>query len=277
MCPLFRAEGRLKDSLYYWSEALEDYHNPEKFVRPLQAAIVNLRSVTFVLQSAKRKVAGFEQWYSTCQHKMRSDPVMRWLVDRRNDIEKKGDIEPASKIRLTLCMDWLSEESREFDRPAMTSADEAARAFLKELDIIHAPEGALVRIQREWCHPALPDWELLDAIVHCYDFLQEVVLEGHILLEPNLKENCSWFNETRRTNVRLPSKMQNSGMTRSQWYCLDDQSIRSFEASIQSANEPVLKEWTAESCEHYKIAPYMWNSPARERKSFFPRCMSRTT
>jgi hypothetical protein len=258
MCPLFRAERRLKDSFQYWSEAFDHYLDPEEFVRFLQAAIVNLRSVTFVLQNAKRKVSNFEHWYSKWQDKMRADPVMRWLVNRRNDIEKQGDIEPASKMRLTLCLDWLSEESQELDWPATTSAADAARAFLKQLDIIDAPEGALVRIQREWCHPALPGWELLDALVHCYDFLQEVVLDGHMLLETDFKENCSWFSETRGQNVRLPTKMQNSAMLRSQWYCLDDHSIRSYETSTQGGDEHVLRQWEAEASEHYKIACEDW-------------------
>jgi hypothetical protein len=129
MCPFAKAEERLKSCAEFWKQADASYQEPAAFVRYVQATIQGLRSVTFVLQNAKRQIQGFEGWYGVWQAKMRQDRVLRWLVDTRNKIEKVGDIEPASKLRLTFCQDWLSDTEDEMDWPASYTANRAADAF----------------------------------------------------------------------------------------------------------------------------------------------------
>ncbi len=54
----------------------------------MQGAIQSLRSVTFVLQSVKSMIQGFESWYEGWQEKMRADPILTWAKNARNKIEK---------------------------------------------------------------------------------------------------------------------------------------------------------------------------------------------
>ena len=111
MCPFTNAEKRLRDSAEFWKQAEASYQEPSEFVRYTQATIVALRAVTFVLQSAKRRIPEFDAWYAGWQEKMRQDPVLRWLKETRNNIDKVGDIEPASKLHLTfVAAGWMTRE-----------------------------------------------------------------------------------------------------------------------------------------------------------------------
>jgi len=56
-----------------------------------------------------------------------------WLVETRNTIEKEGDIEPASKLQLTFCDDWLADETEGIDFPPSYSSKKAAVLFSKLL------------------------------------------------------------------------------------------------------------------------------------------------
>jgi hypothetical protein len=118
MCPLAKAEKRLKDCLEPWKQAEASYQEPDAFVRHTQAVILGLRSVTFLLQAAKRQVPGFEPWYAGWQDRMRQNRVLRWLVETRNKIEKVGDMEPASTLRMTFSSSWLDDDEDVLDVPA---------------------------------------------------------------------------------------------------------------------------------------------------------------
>ena len=76
----------------------------------MQNVIQSLRSVTFILQSHKAKIPNFVQWYGNYvdekhgkrgewQNRLYADPLMRWIVDARNKIEKQGDLESRSFVR----------------------------------------------------------------------------------------------------------------------------------------------------------------------------------
>ncbi len=49
------------------------------------------RSVTFAMQFvAKGNVEGFEAWYEGKQVQLKSDPLARFFVERRNEVQKRG-------------------------------------------------------------------------------------------------------------------------------------------------------------------------------------------
>jgi hypothetical protein len=228
ICPIFRAEKRLSDSEHFLVSAVKSYQEPDHFIRNVQAAITNLRSVTWVLQSEKRRIPGFEEWYEQQRALMRSDEVMKWCVDRRNDIEKKGDIEPASKLRLTFCPNLLSEFSQEYDFPAEYSAYDAACKLIDSEGLAGVSGESLIRIQREWCHPALPGWELLNALTHCYSVVQRLLLEAHCLLPKDSIDDCTFCEDPPAYNILLPAELQFLVNISSIWFRLDRRELFTF-------------------------------------------------
>jgi hypothetical protein len=63
---------------------------PGQQLAQIRAAVVDLRRVTFVLQTLRGRVDGFDDWYGEVQEALRSDPLMRYFVELRNEIEKRG-------------------------------------------------------------------------------------------------------------------------------------------------------------------------------------------
>lgn len=56
----------------------------------IRVAVVDIRRVTFVLQTLSSRTAGFDEWYAPIQDRLRADPLMRYFVELRNEIEKRG-------------------------------------------------------------------------------------------------------------------------------------------------------------------------------------------
>jgi len=49
------------------------------------------RSISFSLQAVMNDVAGFKEWYSNQQEALRQDPLARFFVERRNEVQKVGN------------------------------------------------------------------------------------------------------------------------------------------------------------------------------------------
>src|SRR6202023_28945 len=97
-CPLAPVDRRLQDAHQQWHQAEFEYFNPEKFRIAIQSAIQTLRTVPFILQKHKSQIPDFEKWYGAWQERLQADPLMRWMRDARNKIEKEGDLEAHSFI-----------------------------------------------------------------------------------------------------------------------------------------------------------------------------------
>lgn len=101
-CPFPDAHNRLDDAHYLWHEAQANYFSPPRFRTHLNALIQNLRTVTWLIRKRKSVIPDFESWYAEWQGRMRSGPVLCWLVHARNKIEKQGDLERNSILRISL-------------------------------------------------------------------------------------------------------------------------------------------------------------------------------
>lgn len=71
-------------------DQVEHCSRPGYQLNYIRTAVVDLRRVTFVLQTLRSRVDGFDDWYSPLQEALRADPLMRYFVELRNEIEKRG-------------------------------------------------------------------------------------------------------------------------------------------------------------------------------------------
>lgn len=189
VCPLGAVDKRLGDAHLLWHQAERAYFDPDGFRLAVQNTIQTLRTVTFILQKNKRAIPGFEAWYANWQERLRADPLMRWIHDTRNKIEKEGDLEAESLIRAEILASYLDEGPRT-EVPA--GLFEGVEGLLRRI-----PDGAIgehvrrhgvLRIQRRWVENTLPRHELLDALAIGYGKMSEVVYDAHkqIGLDPPL-------------------------------------------------------------------------------------------
>jgi len=162
--------------------ALDSYPDADDFILHLNSAIQGLRNVTFVLQNEMKGVIDdAERWYDAWREQMKADPVMEWLNDSRVQVVHRGDLETHSTARVGLLADWYGTRPiMEFDVPPFVSPHAVAVAVAGDLDLPEEirREGLLV-VERRWVEARLPDWELLDALAHCYGVVSQVLADAH--------------------------------------------------------------------------------------------------
>lgn len=182
-CPLSAVDRRLEDVHRFWHEAERGYFDPENFRVAIQTAIQTLRTVTFILQSNKRIFPDFENWYDAWQVRLRADPLMRWMVDARNKIEKQGDLDSHSFVRAEIMASYYDEGPR-IDIPAelFKSSAELFGSIPNEQLRAHIFKDGILRIQRRWVENTLPEFELLEAVAIAYGRIAELVADAHVQL-----------------------------------------------------------------------------------------------
>lgn len=187
------ARRRLEQAHDLWHAAVAAYRDADDFCLAVNALIPALRSTTFLLQKELRRSDGFDAWYGSKQTEMAADPVMRWIVEARNHIEKQGDLEMRSTARVTIMTGWLSQPYQEFDVPpivpaAVIAADLAGRDYPDRV----RREG-LVRVDRRWVTASLPDLELLDACSHGWHVLDRIIAEAERLFRGSTEPQFAAF------------------------------------------------------------------------------------
>jgi hypothetical protein len=68
----------------------------------LRNLIVSGRSITFVLQNLRSVLndGEFDYWYGPQQDQLRAEPLMRFFIEVRNELEKQGKLDIVSKGKL---------------------------------------------------------------------------------------------------------------------------------------------------------------------------------
>jgi hypothetical protein len=105
---------------------------------------------------------------------------MRWMVEARNKIEKQGDLESHSIVRVEIIASFY-DDGPHIDVPAQLF--ESTEAILRNIPDNrlgqHIRRNGVLRIQRRWVENTLPDYELLDAVAIYYGKLAELVHDAH--------------------------------------------------------------------------------------------------
>jgi hypothetical protein len=185
-CPLSPVEKRLDDAHQLWHQADQSYFEPDQFRLAAQSTIQALRSVTFLLQKHKSIIPAFDAWYGThdkrgrWQERLASIPLMRWLVEARNQIEKEGDLATQSFVRAEIIASHLDEGPRSEVPAHLFEGPKKLLAGLPKDLLQHIRDNGVLRIERRWVADDLPDFELLEALAAAFGTLAELVHDAHL-------------------------------------------------------------------------------------------------
>lgn len=181
-CPIRNTHSRLKQAHLAWHETFEAYPDADEFCRRLNTVIPTLRSITWMLQKEKHGDPDFETWFGAKQEEMRADSVLRWLIEARNHIEKRGDLEPHSTAVATLVSGALESVPLRLEVPPIASPEDIAnlvRAGLGEDLPERMKKDMTLRVERRWVLTDLPELEVMEALAYCYGRLALIVAEAH--------------------------------------------------------------------------------------------------
>jgi hypothetical protein len=180
-CPLASVDRRLGDVHRFWHQAERAYFDPDEFRVSIQAAIQTARQVSFVLQKHKAAIPDFDKWYGGWQEKLAAIPLMKWMVEARNRIEKQGDLEAHSFVSAEIVASHL-DEGPKIQVPAKLSDAplELVKSIPDSMLGDHIKKDGILRIRRRWIENTLPDFELLDAVATAYGKLAQLVYSAHV-------------------------------------------------------------------------------------------------
>lgn len=186
-CPITKTHRRLVEAHVLWHQTLEQYQQPELFHANLNATIQSLRNITFVLQSEKHSFKQFDDWYGSWQERMKSSPVLKWLIEARNIVVKQGELETSSTAIVKL-VTWKDDILVESSVPPGAPPSLILRN-IPLLELIHntnlSPDDlkdAVIVIERRWSVPDLDGREILEALAQAYGLLSDLVLDAHVTL-----------------------------------------------------------------------------------------------
>jgi hypothetical protein len=171
--------SRLLAMRQLWIDAAEHYFEPDRFQVLLQNCIITSRTVTFILQSNKHAIDGFEEWYGNFAAAFARDPIMVWAKNARNTIEKEGDLKTYSQVRASIIAAYVENPSTNWiPQNLFASPNEIYRSVPKKYFIPHIVEHGTLLIERRWVDSELPDVEVLEALAHVYRNLANMVVES---------------------------------------------------------------------------------------------------
>jgi hypothetical protein len=203
-CILDSVESRLREAHRRWHDSADAYQSPEDFRDNVSSAIQALRNVTFNLQKQKSNIPGFDEWYKKEQDSMRSDSVLRWVVESRNIIVKEADLDTKSEFFFSVVSDYADEaqsigqeqltweELPSVDPSIVTQSTVEAPVYrtaaevMDVLDSLDLPlsvrQSTSVVFERQWIDSGMPQHEILTLLAHAYGRLNDVVSRCHTLL-----------------------------------------------------------------------------------------------
>jgi hypothetical protein len=176
-CPIPDTHRRLASAHRLWHQTTKLYPNPEGFRTNLNSTIQELRNVTFILQKEKQKIPNFDAWYAPHQARMKSDTLMKWLVEMRNRVVKQGDLETNSRAVARLVDAYFDRGADTVEVPPTASAAELATILAAQASPWF--RHGYVEVERRWEVRELPERELLDALAECYSVLAVIVDDAH--------------------------------------------------------------------------------------------------
>lgn len=169
---------RWQQAFSLWKEAQKNYFEPDAFCVNMQTCITQIRTISFIVQSNKDKIDSFDKWYIPWQDKMKNDPIMTWLKDSRNQIEKQGDLEKHSNIQLEIIASYFD------DGPKVTvpskellfvSIKSIVTAIKKTNIYKHFEENGILEVKRQWVANSFEDAELLSLLSYGLLFLLDMI------------------------------------------------------------------------------------------------------
>lgn len=158
-----------------FSKLFEEYHNPTDFIAQTEALIQSLRNSTWFLQSKKKNIERFDDWYNPWQELMRQSPYMRFIVDMRNGIVKQGINTAKSNALVVLYTDYRQTLlEKRFD--VYTTTDEIKEEIAELAKKNPAYNHATCEIQRLYIfnYTKKNDLEVIDTLFYCYVFVREL-------------------------------------------------------------------------------------------------------
>ncbi|MCB0752839.1 MAG: hypothetical protein KDC52_15315 [Ignavibacteriae bacterium] len=125
---------------------------------------------------------------------MREDKILRWLIESRNKIVKQGDLETKSVANVSVIQNWYKPPINEISVNPTLDSNEIAVIVCESLDRDKIGKNSILKIERRWIENNLANYEILEALVYCFDFYAKIIFDAHNYLTNNKPNKCSYLS-----------------------------------------------------------------------------------
>ncbi|MCX6120297.1 MAG: hypothetical protein NTX44_01605 [Ignavibacteriales bacterium] len=192
-------ERRLKDLSMILNTCHRYYFEPERFRLSLNQFLQTSRTVTFIIQKKKDEIPDFDKWYEQATLFWKHDKILLWAKDSRNVIEKMGDLDLFSFIKISLVRSYIEAQDTvvqiQEDKYLFVAITEIYNYLKTELTFISDDEWA-IKVERRWTANTLPNEELLWVLNMIYYHQYQIC-----------KEACNQVGSTLSTEIPEPIEM----------------------------------------------------------------------
>jgi hypothetical protein len=173
------------------------------------------------------------------------DPIMRWAVLARNKIEKQGDLETLSQMRVELIVSYAGNPVTDWMTMGISwSTDQIRRSIPAKLLSQHVIDNGVLSVERHWADSELPDKEVLDGLAHVYGQLALLVVSLHdhlgVPIPDHQPDHGEHLLRNLREDGRLPS-MERPLENRAIYVAVKDGSILGYRREFGRADSDALK------------------------------------
>jgi hypothetical protein len=157
-----------------FEDCIKNYQDPQRFLTYLHSLLQALRNFTWAIQSNKKAIPDFDNWYGYWQNKCKADPILNWLGKVRIEVVHE-DILAASSSALIKFYENYNEPVKVVVMGHMTPTDEMRARTNILIEKMPSLRFGNIELERSYRVTANgKDYEVVDVLKHCKKFMETI-------------------------------------------------------------------------------------------------------
>jgi hypothetical protein len=188
-CLIWNTHQRLRQAHILWHQAADNYQNVDVFLTNVNSLIQELRNISFILQTEKDKIPGFDAWYEPWRERLKNDEYALWVKETRTLVVHQSALAAASHFNLKFLTYYelpvaslLTDGDSDLSMAAFLERKDFQSIIARIRYLMRDQGDAIIALERCWSTPELRGADLLSVLGAVYGLLAQMVLDAHVRL-----------------------------------------------------------------------------------------------
>jgi hypothetical protein len=188
-CPISNTHQRLRQAHILWHQAAENYQNVDVFLTNVNSLIQELRNISFILQTEKDKIPGFDAWYEPWRERLKNDEYALWVKETRTLVVHQSALAAASHFNVKFLTYYelpvaslLTDGDSDLSISAVLKRKDFQSTVARIRYLMRDQGDAIIALERCWTTPELRGADILGVLGAVYGLLARMVLDAHVHL-----------------------------------------------------------------------------------------------
>ena len=186
-CPISNTHQRLRQAHILWHQAAENYQNVDVFLTNVNSLIQELRNISFILQTEKDKIPGFDTWYEPWRERLKTNEHALWVKETRTLVVHQSALAAASHFNVKFLNYYelpvaslLTDGDSDLSVAAVLERKDFQSMVARIRYSMRDQGDAIIALERCWSTPELRGADLLGVLGAVYGLLARMVLDAHV-------------------------------------------------------------------------------------------------